>query len=117
AQVETARRSIDHRAVGVAASTAHGRVARLGADLEHAAEVARDALEPAAPDEPRELLPVEAQCLELFVVRAPEQRRAEAPIAGGNARIAFDGNPEHTRELAAHPRRFPLDVADLRERN
>src|SRR5690606_22546994 len=71
----------------------------------------------AAPDEPRELLPVEAQCLELFVVRAPEQRRAEAPIAGGNARIAFDGNPEHTRELAAHPRRFPLDVADLRERN
>src|SRR5690606_31495638 len=81
AQIEAARGSVEHRPVGVAPPAAHRRVPRLGSNLEHATEVARDALEPAAPDEPRKLFPVEAQGAKLLLARRPEERRAHPPIS------------------------------------
>src|SRR5688572_3851271 len=76
-----------------------------------------DVFDVAPADATAEVVPVEFQVLLLERTRAPEKRRAEAPVSDRTRPLPFDGNEQHAGELGAHGRTLPLHVTGAVERD
>src|SRR5262245_57822344 len=79
--------------------------------------MARQRFDVAVADGAGELLPIEAERLLLLRRRAPQHRRADAPLGERFFAHALDRDPQHARELAAHARFGPARLAQFTQRH
>src|SRR5690606_25360532 len=107
------RQDVHGAPVGIHAAAPGATARGLGTHLQVPPEVPRHALDVAAADEPRDLLPVPPESLLVPRRGAPEERCPYPPFAHGDPSVPLDGYPQHPGDLAPHPRVGPLGPSDV----
>src|SRR5262249_39848704 len=116
AEVEPAGYRRDRLAVCAPRDGPHAPVARFRPHLQPAATMCGELLDASDADQPDDVVEVGAKNVLLLLRRRPEHGPADDAFLPRHTVNADERNEEDARELGAHPRRLPLLLLGVGER-